>query len=134
MAEIIKSDDETQTVFGWAYQTHTPYGDLIIDKSGEFVDDELELEKAAYDFVLKSRNGGADHRRGDDGVVIRSTLVESVVLTKAKRDAMGIPDGLIPTGWWVGFHVHDDETWQRVKKGELSSFSIHGKGTRKAVS
>lgn len=133
MSEITKIDQEKRIVFGWAYQTHDPFGEVVIDKSGEFVDDIEELEKAAYHFVLESRTGGADHKRDGDRVVAKSTLVESVVFTPEKRAEMGIPEGLVPNGWWTGWKIHDDETWQRVKKGELTSFSVHGKGTKKAV-
>jgi hypothetical protein len=126
--EIAKQDDEQQIVFGWAYVSHDAMGVQQIDKSGEFVPDPEELEKAAYQFVLNSRDGGDLHVR--KGV---STLVESVVFTKEKCEAMGIPAGTMPTGWWVGFKVHDAEVWKAHKQGQRSSFSIHGKGVRKKV-
>lgn len=126
--EIAKSDDEKRIVFGWAYVSHDPTGVQRIDKSGEFVPEEDDLESAAYDFVLNSRVGGDVHIK--KGV---STMVESIVFTKEKREAMGIPDGVLPTGWWVGFKVHDEEVWKAHKRGERSMFSVHGKGIRKKV-
>jgi hypothetical protein len=39
----------------------------------------------------------------------------------------------MPTGWWVGFQVNDDATWQQVKNGERREFSIHGSGIRKDI-
>lgn len=126
--EIAKSDDEQRIVFGWAYISHDANGVQQIDKSREFIPDPEELEKAAYQFVLKSRVGGDSHIT--KGV---STMVESIVFTKEKREAMGIPEGVLPTGWWVGFKVHDEEVWKAHKRGERSMFSIHGKGVRKKV-
>lgn len=128
VGEIAKADDEQQIVFGWAYVSHSADGTQQIDKSGEFVSDPHELEKAAYTFVLNSRVGGDSHVR--KGV---STLVESVVFTKEKREAMGIPEGVLPTAWWVGFKVHDAELWKEYKAGLKTMFSIHGKGVRKKV-
>lgn len=126
--EIVKSDNESQTVFGWAYVTHNRNGELNIDKSGDFVETVDEIEKTAYDFVLKSRKGDADHTN-----VHASDLVESIVFTPDKIAKLGLPAGSLPLGWWVGFKVNDAATWDRVKKGELKAFSVHGKGTRKSV-
>ena len=132
--EIIAKNEAKRQVFGWSYQTHSPGGDLVIDKSGDYVDDIEELETTAYDYVLRSRTGGADHRKDASGSAIKkSTMIESVVFTPEKIEKMGIPPGVMPHGWWVGFQIEDDETWARVESGELTSFSISGKGTRKAM-
>ena len=125
---IQKTDDDQRIVFGWAYVTHRKDGLLNVDKSGEFVDGIEEIEKAAYDFVLRSRQGDADH-----STTVTSEMVESIVFTPEKIEKMGLPAGSVPLGWWVGFKIADEPTWQRVKKGELRAFSIGGRGTRKAV-
>lgn len=132
--EIIKFDNEKQQVFGWAYVTHNHEGEVVVDKSGEFVDDPEQIEKAAYDFVLTSRKGGVEHQRNDEGVISKSTLIESVVFTPEKMASMGIPPGSMPTGWWVGYAIQDDETWQRVRSGELANFSVHGSGKKEVIS
>jgi hypothetical protein len=126
--EIAKADEDQRIVFGWAYVTHDSEGNVNVDKSGDFIDAVEEIEKSAYDFVLHSRNGDADHTN-----VKAATLVESIVFTPEKIEKMGLPSGAVPLGWWLGFKVEDDDTWARVKKGELRAFSIHGKGTRKSV-
>lgn len=131
--EISKVDEERKQVFGWAYVSHDAEGNVMVDKSGEFIDSIEELEGAAYKFVLKSRRGGQDHARGDAGPVIKSTMIESMVLTPEKAKVMGIPEGVTPTGWWVGFQIEDDEAWNAVKAGTHMSFSIHGTGVRKEV-
>jgi hypothetical protein len=124
--DISKVDDEQRLVFGYAYVCQNDTGQ-VVDKSGDFVEDSEELAKAAYDFVLKSRDGGDWHKR-----VGVSTMVESVVFTPEKIAKMGLPD-TTPTGWWVGYKIHDDEVWGKVKDGTYSSFSVHGKGVRKEV-
>lgn len=131
--EISKVDEDKKLVFGWAYVSHDEDGNVMVDKSGEFVDDYEELEAAAYDFVLESRRGGFDHNRDTFGPVVKSTMVESMVVTPEKCEALGIPAGILPTGWWTGWKVEDDEVWESVKKGERLAFSIHGTGVRKEV-
>lgn len=126
--DIVKTDDDERIVFGWAYVAITKSGEVNEDKSGDFIDQIEELEKSAYDYVLRSRQSDADHTNVKGG-----EMVESIVFTPVKIEKMGIPAGTVPLGWWVGYKIEDDATWDRVKKGELTSFSIHGKGQRKSV-
>jgi hypothetical protein len=74
------------------------------------------------------REGGEMHERG--GV---ATLVESVMFTKEKMALMGIPEGTVPEGWWIGFKVYDDDVWEKVKSGEYPMFSIEGEAIRREV-
>ena len=68
------------------------------------------------------------HERG--GVAY---LIESVVFTEEKMAAMGIPEGTLPVGWWIGFQVTDEDVWEKVKDGTYSMFSIEGKAERVEV-
>ena len=122
---ITKVDEDKRLVFGWANIIKDEQGQLLLDRQDDFIDSEDELEKAAYQYVLNSRDGGEMHIR--KGV---STMVESVVLTKEKQAALGIPEGVVPTGWWIGFKVLDDRVWSQVKKGDYVGFSVHGTGQR----
>ena len=134
VAMISKLDDAKQNVFGWAYVANDHHGELVVDKSGDFIDELHELEEAAYTFVLESRQGGADHRRNEDGPVVVSKMIESFVVTPEKLDAMGVPDGILPNGaWWTGFHIEDPEVWEGVKNGSYTMFSVHGTGVREPV-
>ena len=127
-AKIVKIDDDKRLVFGWASIIKDEYGKILLDRQDDFIDSEDELENAAYDYVLKSRDGGEMHvRRGV------SKMVESVVFTEEKQRAMGIPVGSMPTGWWIGFKVNDNSVWNQVKKGEYAGFSVHGTGKREAT-
>jgi len=124
-ATIVKIEEDKQLVFGWANIIKTAEGKMLLDRQDDFIDDESELEKAAYHYVLHSRDGGEMHLR--KGV---STLVESVVLTDEKQRALGIPANTVPTGWWIGFKVNDDSVWKQIKKGGYVGFSVHGTGRR----
>jgi hypothetical protein len=125
---IEKVDEEKRQVFGWASIAYDAEGNLVGDRQGDFLDDVGEVEKSAYTFVLESRDGGEMHVR--KGV---SQLVESFVSTPEKWDAMKIPHGVLPIGWWVGYQVTDETVWKAVKDGKYRMFSVHGRGTRKAM-
>ena len=87
------------------------------------------MEKAGYEYVMKSRKGGDMHLRDNWEPIQKSEMIESFIVTAEKREAMGLPDS-VPTGWWVGFQVQDPEVWAKVKSGERTGFSIHGHGKR----
>lgn len=125
--KVMKSDDEKMLAFGWASVSMRVDGELIEDWQKDIVEPE-ELENAAYEFVLLYREGGEMHERGGAAV-----LIESVVFTKEKMQAMGIPDGTLPIGWWIGFKVLDKDVWEKVKDGTYLMFSIEGEAERIAL-
>jgi hypothetical protein len=74
------------------------------------------------------------HRKDEHGnpyAVAR--LAEAVVFTPEKRAAMGIPEGSVPDGMWVGFKVDDDEAWQGIKSGKYKMLSLGGKALRRSA-
>ena len=127
MFSIQKTDNEQKIAFGWAYTSVRKDGTQIEDWSGDIVDIK-EIEKAAYNYVKLYRDGSEMHKRGGIG-----TLVESMVFTKDKIQAMGIPDGIIPQGWWCGIQVTDNEVWKKVRDGTYKMFSIEGTAKRVPV-
>lgn len=126
---ITKSDDDQHLVFGWALISERKNGEEICDLQGDMVSPE-ELEKAAYEYVLNWHTGGEEH---DPFLQNKCRMVESVVFTEEKLKAMGIPGGIVPLGWWIGFKVDDERTWELVKNGTYQMFSIAGKGKRVPV-
>lgn len=128
--EITKADEDKRQVFGWASIVEID-GQPVVDRQGDWISPD-EIEKAAYEYVMKSRKGGLQHRRNGDEPFHASDMIESFVLTPEKIEKMGLPDST-PVGWWVGYKVHDDEAWTKIKKGEVTGFSIHGRGKRKEV-
>lgn len=121
---ITKSDDDRMLAFGWANVSVRTDGELIEDWQDDIVEPE-ELENAAYKFVEFYREGGEMHERGGAAV-----LVESVVFTEEKQRVIGIPEGTLPVGWWIGFKVTDPDVWEKVKDGTYSMFSIEGEAER----
>lgn len=123
--KIAKSHEDQQLVFGWANIAIDANGEYPLDWDGDITAPE-DLEKAAYEFVLKYRATGEQHQ-GE----IKGQLVESVMFTKEKQEAMGLPEGILPQGWWCGFHVPDKEVFAKIKSGEYQMFSVEGSAVRK---
>lgn len=104
-------------VFGWASVIESPDGTALVDQQGDVIS-EAELEDAAYHYVSYSRQVGDMHQQ--IGV---AKLIESFVVTKAKRELLGVD---LPLGWWVGFEVCDAHVFARIVSGELTMMSIGG--------
>lgn len=121
---ITKKDDEKQYAFGWAKIAVTVGGEQLVDRQEDLVASE-DLEETAYKFVEFYREAGEMHERGGAGI-----LIESIVFTAEKMRVMGIPEGTLPEGWWVGFHITDADVWEKVKDGTYSMFSIEGRARR----
>ena len=125
--KIQKTNDEKMLAFGWASVAVRASGEQIEDWQEDIIDPE-DLENAAYEFVRLYRDGGEMHERG--GVAV---LVESVVFTREKQRLIGIPEGTLPVGWWIGFKVTDPSVWEKVRDGTYSMFSIEGEAVRVEV-
>lgn len=126
--KIQKSEDDKMLAFGWANIAITSGGEQIQDYHDDLIDTE-ELEQAAYSFVELYREGGEMHERGGCAV-----LIESMVFTKEKQNALGIAEGTLPEGWWIGFKITDTDVWEKVKSGEYAMFSIEGEAIREEIS
>jgi len=121
---IKKSDDDKMQAFGWASVSVEEDGSQVDDYQDDMIDPE-DLENAAYNFVMFFRDAGEMHVRNGVG-----TLIESMVFTPEKLQALGIPEGSLPTGWWVGFQITDPNVWAKVKSGQYPMFSIEGTAAR----
>jgi len=127
--KVAKSEERADgvlKVFGWASVAVGQDGLPVIDHQGDIIP-VGELESAAYEFAKAAGPANEMHDGPDIGAVI-----ESIVLTPEKREAMGLPaDPMV--GWWVGFEVRDHAVAKRVRSGELSEFSIEGSAERVAA-
>lgn len=121
--DITKATDEG-LVSGWANVSIKADGTAPIDWQEDCIRPEV-LERAAANFMMDYRGSGVMHAGGLKGVV-----VESIVFTKEKQAAMGIPEGIVPTGWFVTIKLTDPEVFNLVKRGVYRMFSIQGKAKR----
>ena len=127
--EIYKTDSEKKQVFGWASVSVTIEGHQLEDLQNDIIDPE-DLEQAAYEYVLNFRDTGEEHR---PWARKKGKLIESCVFTEEKQRAMGIPPGILPVGWWIGFQITDDRTWESIKNGNYKMFSVEGTAVRVPV-
>lgn len=135
---ISKVDTDQHLVFGWASVSQLG-GQDVIDLQGDYVPIE-EIEKSAYEYVLECRKGGDMHERVAKALTTNWTqpkhtadLVESMVFTPEKYQALGIDPAGMPVGWFLGFKVNDEEQWSLVKSGGRTGFSVHGTGRREPL-
>lgn len=129
--EFAKYDVAKRQAFGWASVVELD-GEPVLDLQGDFITAD-DLEDAAYGYVTKSRVGGDQHQRtADDQPVQAGHLIESIVFTDEKIAKMGLPDSF-PRGWWVGFQYEPGPTWDDIREGRKTGFSIHGRGKRVPV-
>jgi len=122
---IAKIDEDKRLAFGWASVAKRKDGTIISDLQGDEIRDLDAMEDVAYKFVTDCRDGGEMHVR--KGV---AQLVESFMVTPEKLEKMGLPEGSLPVGWWVGYRVNDEDVWKGVKDGKYTQFSVHGRGRR----
>lgn len=126
---IMKTDDDKRLIFGWASVAIRKDGEQIVDHQNDMIDPD-DLEEAVYEYVLEFRDGGEEHI---GTLRKKAKMVESCMFTKEKMQAMGIPEGIVPEGWWIGFYVEDDDAWEKVKDGTYQMFSVEGQGIREEV-
>jgi hypothetical protein len=122
--EVTKMDDDQRIVYGYA-SVISKDGEPIVDRQGDIITAE-ELERAASDFMLGMRHGKTMHK-GDP----TTTIIHSFPMTEETKKAYQIESPL--EAWLIAVKVHDDETWEAVKRGELKDFSIGGRGYRREI-
>ena len=122
--DVYKARDDEQLVSGWANVALDKNGDAPLDWQDDVIAPEV-LEKAAINFMLDYRGSGEMHK-GDS----KGTVVESIVFTKEKQQAIGIPEGTVPEGWFITVKVHDPDVFAKVKDGTYRMFSIQGTAKR----
>lgn len=118
---IAKIDDDKRIVKGVVYEPDV--SDAHDDQM-----DEVEIEKAAHLFMEKQHTYNIDKQH--DLEADKGYVVESYV---APCD-MVLGDQAIAKGSWIAaVKVTDDDTWDDIKKGEITGFSMWGVGKREEV-
>lgn len=115
IAPIVRADDEQRIVLGPVLIPGEP------DTDGDVVSAE-QVERVAHLFARKYANLDIAHTMDN-----RADLVESYI-APVDLDFEQPGTGLavrVPKGSWIlGAYVSDEATWQAVKEGRLTGFSI----------
>lgn len=122
--DITKAREDECLVSGWASVAVQADGSLPLDWQDDVIA-PCTLEKAAVNFMMDYRGSGVMHEGEEQGVV-----VESMVFTKEKQAAIGIPEGVVPEGWFITVKVLNPEVFAKVKDGKYKMFSIQGHAKR----
>ena len=124
--DIVSKNAEQRRVYGWAMLSRTKSGKPVVDLQGDIVEPQ-DLEDAAANFLREARVGGEMHKGS-----AHSDLIASLVTTPEIVKALGLPEGQLPVGWFVGFEVLA-ELFSRVKQGSRLAFSIEGEAETEPV-
>lgn len=115
-ASFIKgSEKEQQIVTGIVYEPNE------IDAHDEYMTAET-IEKAAYTFLSKYRKIDTQH----DFNLTNNEIVESWV---AKNDENISGQSVKKGTWLMSVKINDNQTWSKIKNGDITGFSLAGVGT-----
>ncbi|HDR8039591.1 TPA: hypothetical protein QCZ17_001783 [Bacillus cereus] len=113
---ILKTEEDKQLVTGVVYEPD------VEDSHGDTMTAE-EIEKAAYTFMENYQHIDKQH----DEIAGKGTVVENWI---AKSD-MTVGEQEVKAGTWLmTVRVDDADTWEEIKKGEVTGFSMGGFGER----
>jgi len=89
-----------------------------------FTKDTIRRMAEKFLRLNKHNNTDIDH---DFNITTNNTLLESwisedMMYDKAYKMGFALPMGT----WYVSYKINDDETWRRIKEGELKGFSLAG--------
>jgi len=111
---IIKGDQ--QIVYGVVSEPDT------IDLQGDRLS-KAEIVKACHKFMMESQKIGKEHTEE-----ARADIIESYIAPVDFK----CHGQIVKAGSWVmAVKVHDPALWKAIKKGEITGFSIAGRGDRK---
>lgn len=119
------ADDEQQIVCGWANVSSVNDEDYY-DLDGDHFPIEL-IEQAAHDFMSNpgwsGRALGEQHVKNEVGEIYKKgEIVESLIVDDATANALKIADPR--RGWFIKAKIWDPTTWNDVKQGRFTGFSI----------
>jgi len=119
--QIAKIDDDKRIVKGVVYQPD------VADAHDDQMD-EVEIEKAAHLFMEKQHTYNIDKQH--DLEVDKGFVIESYI---APCDMTLGEQQIVKGSWVAAVKVMDDDTWDDIKKGEITGFSMWGVGKREEI-
>ena len=108
-------DDDEHLIYGEVYVPLRP------DSDGDIMDADT-IKKMAHDFLKAKKLDQVDVQH-DNNLNEGASIVESFIARKG--------DPIFLEGAWVvGMHIPDNQTWAKIKKGEINGFSIEALVTK----
>ena len=116
---VFKSDKMHQIV----------YGVVLAPDEVDFQDDYMvmeDIEKAAHDYLIKSRIVGKQHEEKNDADVVESYIAPQDM----EFDGQNGPQKVKKGSWIIGIKVNDPKEWEKILDGSYTGFSVGGVGER----
>lgn len=129
---VVKSDDERRFTLTVAYPANSPDVGVARDGHTDFAN-AAEVEKCAWDYMLKSRNVGLWHEDGTDG---SGQVVESYVY-RGPDWPVEAPNGetvVVKSGDWLLGIQWSEDTFPLIKAGKVGGVSMQGRAQRRTPS
>ena len=121
----LKAIDEKRIVLGAALIPNKRIFRKDKDKEFEIFFSKDTVKRASELVFMRGQHQNAteNHAVKVDGM----TIVESWIIEDSKKDKSAFYEMSLPVGtWMIAMKVDNDETWEKVKKGEFKGFSIEG--------
>lgn len=115
---IVKTDIENHFVTGIVYEP------MAVDTQGDYMTAE-EIQKAAHWYA---KNGTGVDVQHDEKKLDGACVVESWI---AKADFTIDKTDIKKGTWLMTMEISDSDIWDKIEKGELTGFSMGGKGKYK---
>jgi hypothetical protein len=91
------------------------------------------IKKIAEKFLKENKHNNTDVNH-DDAVTTSNTLLESWIVEDTVHDKSAKYGYNLPEGtWMVSYKINDEETWKKIKDGEIKGFSVAGNFIENAV-
>jgi len=111
---IAKVDEEKRIIYGIVYSPDE------IDAHEDY-SDAAEIEKAAHNFLRKSKTNAVDTQHNLT-IAEGCTIVESAIIKGSHEYFPNEKDG----SWYVAIKVDNDEIWKGIKDGTYTGLSMYG--------
>ena len=91
------------------------------------------IKKIAKKFFEYNKQNNTDVNH-DDNITTGNTLLESWIVDDPNMDKSKAMGFNVPAGtWFTTYKINDEETWQKIKSGELNGYSIAGNFIEKSI-
>lgn len=121
--EFVKVDEDRHLIGGIVYHSGP---DAPADTEGDYVDSEEELFEAMKSWMINGQAMKIMHK----GRTKEIPLVECFQAeADTKKGGKRVPKG----AWYITNYVPDDDLWQAIKDGEITGYSMGGRGRAEEV-
>lgn len=130
--KVVKADASQRYTLTVAYPANKPDAGVARDGHQDFASAH-EVEQAAWNYMVKSRNVGLWHENGTDGAgeVVESYIYRGPDWTIRASDGS---EQVVKAGDWLMGVRWSDDAWDQIQKGEIGGVSMQGKASRRTPS